>query len=193
MIDLKPACHTMIELLIGTSEDGLADPTPCAEYNVAGLIDHISEVARGFAAIAGGETGEPQVAGAESVAVSFGDELATAAERVRTLGQVWDDAAAWQGSAEFASLELPNEVWGNIALTEMVVHGWDLAVATARPVVTPDPTLLACLEHVAWFVPNAPLPELWGTAYDVAADAELIDRIVAITGRDPRWNAAVAR
>ncbi len=68
----------------------------------------------------------------------------------------------------------------------MVVHGWDLARATGRPFGLDDEQALrACLEHVAEFVPNAPVPQLWGPPAVVADDAPLIDRIVAITGRTP--------
>ena len=75
--------------------------------------------------------------------------------------------------------------WAKIALTELMVHGWDLARATGQPFDLPEPTLRACLEHVAVFVPAAPLPELWDPPVAVAADAGLLDRIVAITGRTP--------
>jgi uncharacterized protein (TIGR03086 family) len=105
--------------------------------------------------------------------------------RVRSLGEAWDDPAAWQGSSDAGGLVLSNELWGKIALTEMVVHGWDIARATGRPFDLPEQTLRACLDHVAVFVPNAPLPELWGTTVVVGEDAPLLDRIVAITGRTP--------
>jgi hypothetical protein len=39
---------------------------------------------------------------------------------------------------------------------------------------------------VADFVPKAPFPDLWGPPVDVAPDAPMIERIVAITGRTPR-------
>ena len=83
--------------------------------------------------------------------------------------------------------DLSNETWGRIALTELVVHGWDLAVATGQRIDEsfdlPEHTLRACLDHVAEFVPDAPFPELWGTPVVVAPDAPLLDRILAITGR----------
>jgi len=82
--------------------------------------------------------------------------------------------------------ELSNELWGRITLTELVVHGWDIAVATGQPFDLPGETLRACLEHVAEFVPNAPVPGLWGPAVGVPVDATLLDRIVAATGRTPR-------
>ncbi|WP_107653685.1 TIGR03086 family metal-binding protein [Nocardia suismassiliense] len=188
MIDLKPACHAMIELLLGTSDDQLARPTPCSEYNVAQLIGHIDEVAQAFAAIARKDTGG-------AAAPDRGaDHRRTGAASVRLLGQAWGDPAAWQGATELrAGLELPNELWGKIALTEMVVHGWDLAVATGRPFALPTATLQACFDHVADFVPNAPLPELWGPAVETSDNAPLIDRTVAITGRNPRWAETALR
>ncbi|MFG1797502.1 TIGR03086 family metal-binding protein [Nocardia sp. NPDC049149] len=187
MIDLKPACDTMIGLLVGTANDQLTNPTPCSEYSVALLIDHVDVVARGFVALARKEldaTPEP---------VEGPDPRRNIAERLSELGTVWDDPAVWQGStAAPDGPDLANEVWGKIVLTELVVHGWDLARATGQSFALPDETLRACLEHVAVFVPNAPVPELWGPAVEVSGES-LIDRIVGITGRDPHWSAATVR
>ncbi len=120
VIDLKPACHRMIDVLAGVADDQLTSASPCTEYTVGDLIDHVDLVSRGAA-----------------------------------------------------------------ALTELVVHGWDIATATGQPFDLPEHTLQACLEHVTAFVPNAPVPGLWGPSVDVAADAVLLDRILAITGRAP--------
>jgi uncharacterized protein (TIGR03086 family) len=78
-----------------------------------------------------------------------------------------------------------NETWGKITLTELVVHGWDIAKATGQPFDLPEPTLRACLDRVAIFVPNATIPTLWGPPVDVATAVPLLVRIVAITGRIP--------
>jgi uncharacterized protein (TIGR03086 family) len=190
MIDLEPACQTMIDLLTGISDDQLTHPTPCTEYTVANLVDHVDDLAQGFVAIARKDTGDPGRTSREPATTKIGDVRRTGvAEQVRLLGEAWDDPAAWQGTtAADADLALPNEVWGKIAFTEIVVHGWDIAQATGRPFVLPEETLRACLDHVAQFVPNAPVPELWGPAVETPDDAPLINRIVAITGRNPRWN-----
>lgn len=182
MIDLKPACRAMTELLSGVADHQLSGPTPCKEYTVEDLIGHIDEVAAGFAAVAGAASSE-----------SADDWRVRVPGNVRALGRAWDDPAAWRGETDAGNLELPNELWGKIALTEMVVHGWDLARATDQSFDLPEPTLRACLDHVTAFVPNAPIPELWGPAVDLPADASLIDRVVARTGRDPRAAVSAGR
>jgi uncharacterized protein (TIGR03086 family) len=106
-------------------------------------------------------------------------------QHIGELGEAWDDPLAWQGSANVPGLDLSNEMWGKITLTELIVHGWDIAKATGQSFDLPERTLQACLDHVAKFVPNAPVPALWGPPVDIAPDAALLDRIVAITGRAP--------
>ena len=153
----------------GVRDEQRDSPTPCAEYTVDDLIAHVDEVAQGLAAVAGSSTRHN-----------------TVPAHVQALGEAWDDPAAWEGSTDAGGVELSNELWGKIALTEVVVHGWDLAQATGQSFELPEETLRACFEHVREFVPNAPLPELWGKPVDTPPEAPLLDRIVAITGRSPR-------
>lgn len=188
MIDLKPACRQMIDVLAGVSDEHLTNPTPCAEYTVRDLIDHVDEASRAFTAIARevsveGRHTEPTT---EPATASLSDGWReSVAKNVRALGDAWDVPAAWAGRTDAAGVELSNELWGKIALTEMVVHGWDIAKATDQPFNLPHETLQACFDHVSEFVPNAPIESLWGPAIEVPADAPLLDRVVAVTGRHP--------
>lgn len=186
MIDLKPACQGMIQALSGVTDDQLSGPTPCDEYTLGDLVDHVDQVARGATALARRTADGVDITDTELLAThrraGWRDHVS---EPVRELGEAWDDPAVWQGSGNVPGSDLSNEIWGKIALTELVVHGWDIAVAIGQPFSLPESTLQACLGHVADFVPNAPVPGLWGPAVDVAPDAPLLDRIVAITGRTP--------
>lgn len=175
----------MIAVLAGVTDSQLTSPSPCAEYTVGDLIDHVDQVCRGATALAR-RAAELPGTGIGPDAVHLGPGWRdSVARHVRELGEAWDDPAAWQGSGSVPGSELSDEMWGKIALTELVVHGWDIARATGQPFGLPEHTLQACLDHVAAFVPNAPVPALWGPPAGVAPDAALLDRIVAITGRTP--------
>jgi uncharacterized protein (TIGR03086 family) len=179
MIDLNPACRQMAELIAGVVDGQRAKATPCREWSVADLVEHVDQAAQTFTCVARKIAIEVAVAGSD-------DRSGAAARSVEELGKAWDDPVAWQGNGNAAGLELSNERWGRIALTEVVVHCWDLARAIGQPFELPESTLRACLEHVHEFLPNAPIPQLWGPSVEVAGDAPLIDRIVAATGREPR-------
>ncbi|TCK19877.1 TIGR03086 family metal-binding protein [Pseudonocardia endophytica] len=167
MIDLAPACTVTASLVADVPADRLDDPTPCTDLAVRDLIAHLDQVARGA------DTADPLGPGWRT----------DVPERLDALAAEWADPAAWEG---VGALDLPNAVWGRIVLTEMVVHGWDLARAIGRQFdLSDEPTLRACLDHVAEFVPDAPVPQLWGPPAVVDEGAPLIDRIVAITGRTP--------
>src|SRR6266699_3032017 len=163
VINLKPACHRMIGVLAGVTDDQLTSSSPCTEYTVGDLIDHVDQVSQGATALA---RRAAELAGPDAV----------------HLESDWRDRVAQH------VLEV-GEAWGKITLTELVVHGWDIAKATGQPFDLPEHTLQACLDHVAKFVPNAPVPALWGPPVDVAPDATLLSRILAITGRSLRNGA----
>lgn len=187
LIDLMPACRHMVDLLGAVTDDQLLSSTPCTEYTLGELIEHVDEVAQGFTAVAGMDLAHVSEGAKPEFAVEGTHrDPAHVAEHVYALGMAWDDSAAWQGSTDTGGLELSNELWGKIALTEMVVHSWDIACSIGRTIELPARTLRACFDHVAEFVPNAPVPELWGRAVEVPTSASLLDRIVAITGRTPQ-------
>jgi uncharacterized protein (TIGR03086 family) len=185
VIDLKPACHRMTEVLAGVTDDQLTSSSPCTEYTVGDLIDHVDQVSRGATALAHHTAGLPGTGTGPDAAHLDPGWRDSLARHLRELGQAWDDPAAWQGSASVPGSDLSNEIWGKITLTELVVHGWDIAKATGQPFDLPEHTLQACLDHVAEFVPDAPIPALWGPRVNVAPGATLLNQVVAITGRAP--------
>jgi uncharacterized protein (TIGR03086 family) len=172
----------MIEVVAGVTDDQLTCSSPCSQYTVGDLIDHVDQVSQGATALAY-RTDLPNTDSGPDAAHLEPRWRDSVAEHVRALGEAWDDPAAWQGSGNVRGSDLANDMWGRITLTELVVHRWDIVKATGQPFELPEHTLQACLDHVAKFVPNAPNPALWGPPIGVAPDATLLDRVVAITGR----------
>ena len=181
MSDLTPACDRMIEVVTGVASEQLASPICCTGYTVGDLIDHVDLVAQGATALA---RGSGELSNTNSAHLEP-DWQATVIQHVQPLGKAWDDPAAWEGIGDVPGSDLSIATWGTITLTELVVHGWDIATATGQSFDLPDHPLQGCLDHVAEFVPNAPLSNLWGPPVEVQPDAALLDRILAITGRAP--------
>jgi len=152
-----------------------------SEYTVGDLIEHVDLIAQGATALAQGLSELPDT-GYSHLEPDWRD---TVTQHLRVLGKAWGDPAVWEGTGNVPGSDLSNSTWGKIALTELVVHGWDIATATGQPFDLPEHTLQACFEHVAVFVPNALLPDLWGPPVEVPPEAALLDHILAITGRAP--------
>lgn len=77
------------------------------------------------------------------------------------------------------------------ALTDLVVHGWDIAVASGQSFSCQPRLLEAACGFVQWTVAANPqgAPGLFGPPVPVPDDAPLLDRLVGLTGRDPAWGA----
>ena len=107
-----------------------------------------------------------------------------------TLADAWSDPQAWEGSTYAGSFELPADVAGLVALDELVVHGWDIAVATGQPYAPTVPEVEAAMAFVTGF--EAPRDgRLFGPVVPVPGDATALDRLLGLTGRDPAWRAHV--
>jgi uncharacterized protein (TIGR03086 family) len=189
MIDLRPATDRMTSLLAEVSEDQFDRPTPCPDASVGDLVDHVGALTKGFIAVArknvdGTEAPvRPDVANLE---VGWQDRIA---RDLATLAKAWRDPAAWEGMTSAAGVALPGHVAGLVALDELVVHGWDIAVAIAQPYDPAVGEVEAAISFVAEF--DAPRDgNLFGPVVPVPDEASALDRLLGLTGRDPSWRSS---
>ena len=187
MIDIHPAAQRTIDVVTSVADEQLGLPTPCADSNVGDLIDHLGVFAVRFVAAArketGGPTSPPPPQSGANLGAGWRDRIA---RDLLTLADAWSDPQAWVGTTHAGGLEMPAEVVGLVALDELVIHGWDLAVATAQAYAPTIEEVEAAMSFVASF--DAPRDgRLFGPIVPAADDATPFDRLLAFTGRDPAW------
>lgn len=189
MHDLRPTTRRLGALVESVTDDQLDLRTPCPEYTVGDLLDHIGGLAVAFAEAARKEHGTnatPPPAGAHGhLAVDWRTRIPADLD---ALGAVWADPAAWDGDATIAGAEMPASVVGVVALDEVVVHGWDLARALDQPFEAGTDAIAGAMEFVGPISePGAPRPPIFGPVVTVPDDASATERFIALTGRDPDW------
>jgi uncharacterized protein (TIGR03086 family) len=194
MLDLGTATARTAALVAAVRDDQLSGPTPCPRYTVGDLVEHIGGLTLAFTAAAtktpleGDATGG-QAGDASRLAPDWRTSIPAA---LAALAEAWQDPAAWEGMSTAGGIEMPGSVCGMVALEEVVVHGWDVARSTGQPYDVDQPTLDALAELLVDFAPKDPvvndgtLP--FGPAVEVAGEAALLDRVVALAGRDPAWS-----
>lgn len=190
MLDLEPATKVLAQLVGSIREDQLTAPTPCSETSLGDLLDHVDGLSLAFTAAA---SKTPLPGGSQAPSADRSqlapDWRTRIPERLAGLASAWNDGAAWSGMTQAGGVDLPGEVAGVVALDEVVVHGWDIAVASGQEFDC-DPYLLqAAYEFVRASVAENPQgsPGLFGPPVPVAVDAPLLDRVIGLTGRDPSW------
>ncbi|MCW2522288.1 MAG: hypothetical protein JWO63_623 [Frankiales bacterium] len=192
MIDLQPATDAVSTLVRGVTDAQLPARTPCTEASLGDLIDHLDGLAMAFALAA-----RKQVPPGGSVAPSAdgarlgSDWRSRIPPRLSELAQAWDDDSAWTGMTQVGGLELPGEAVGLIALDEILVHGWDIAVASGQSVRFESELVEAAYEFVRDSVAQNPqgTPGMFGPPVPTRPDAPLLDQLIGLTGRRPDWRA----
>ena len=186
-LDLAPQAAEVARVVAGVRDDQLADPTPCADTPVAGLLDHLLGLTLAFRLAA---EKQPLPGGPSASADALPDDWRERLPRqLDELVAAWRAPQAWKGTAEAGGVTMPAPEMAAVALDEVLVHGWDLAVATGQPYRADDASVQACLgfvEQVNGGGRESP-PGLFGPAVPVPADAPVFHRLLGLTGRDPAW------
>jgi uncharacterized protein (TIGR03086 family) len=193
MLDLGPATSMLAGLVAGVRDDQLAAPTPCEDTSVGDLLDHVDGLSLAFAAAAGKTPLEGGGQGPSADATRLGKDWRTRIpERLDALASAWRDEGAWSGMTQAGGVDLPGEVAGVVALDEVVVHGWDVAVATGQEFDCDPDLLQAAYGFVQASVADNPggTPGLFGPPVPVPDAAPLVDRLIGLTGRNPSWRPA---
>jgi uncharacterized protein (TIGR03086 family) len=188
MLDLAPQAAEVARLAAGVRDDQLTDPTPCADIAVAALLDHLVGLTLAFrlAAERRSQPAPPPFT-AEALAPDWRERLP---RQLDEMVAAWRVPAAWEGTTEVGGVTMPAPDIAVVGLDELLVHGWDLAVATGQEFRVDDADVQACLgfaEQVNGEGRESP-PGLFGPRVPVPADAPVLDRLLGTTGRDPGWS-----
>jgi uncharacterized protein (TIGR03086 family) len=149
--------------------------TPCSEFNVTQLTEHLLNSVTAIGGMVGAEFSEP--------------DQDDSVER-QVIGAARPALDAWHrhgldGNVPFRGGEIPARGACAILSLEFLVHAWDYAGAVGHEVDAPEPLA----EYVLGLARKVIRPEFRGNGFDdpidVPDDAAALDQLIAFTGRNP--------
>jgi len=163
----------------------LDDSTPCEDYDVRGLLNHV---------VSGNLWVEPLVSGQTIEEVGdrydgdlLGDDPSAAYDAsARVAGDAFARPGAMEAPVAVSYGPVPGEVYAGHRFIDVLIHGWDLAAATGQ-----DSTLDPELVETCWEIVRPQLDLLqgsgaFGNEVDVSDDADSQTRLLAVLGRAAR-------
>jgi uncharacterized protein (TIGR03086 family) len=188
MIDMTSACSKTTAVLAGVQDHQLDARTPCEKLALRELVAHVGGLGVAFAAAARKDLGELTDTPPGTGGYPLDDDWRAAyPANLAGLADAWRDPTAWEGMTRVGGVDLPGDVCAMVALTEVVVHGWDVARSTGQPYEVDDDVAAAVLAYIASFAGDGPVEGVFGPAVAISDDAAPIDRAIALSGRDPGW------
>ena len=180
--DLTAAQTAVTELLAGIDHDDWSRPTPCEEWDVAGVIRHLAAGERAFTTSLGGEAYDLAAIRDELAEVAAEDLPATYAAVAARLR----DAFSGAGEGPFPSGigPMPGPAIAELRTIECLAHGWDVATATGRELTVDDGVAERAISHSLALMDRLPPDRTpFGPPVPVAHGAPAIDRLAGLLGR----------
>ncbi|CAB4342836.1 MAG: TIGR03086 family protein [Actinobacteria bacterium] len=134
------AAHFEAVTALVTSGD-LAKPTPCGDWTVQQLLDHVVGGNAMAAALIGGATREDAIA-LLTTAVAGNNPLAAVQDSMRAQAAAFADPAALELTVQHPAMDMPGSQLLGFRVGDLLVHSWDLARAIGAD-ETLDPEVVA--------------------------------------------------
>lgn len=169
---------TLGKVVAGIHPDQLDRPTPCAQFTVRGVLEHMVGGATAFAAAFRGEAPP-----SESDDNASRDLLGQFGQALNELATAMHEPGALDRTIQGPFGATPGTAFARFVVLDGLVHGWDLSVATGQAYAPPD----ALVEEVDAFARDMIDPlrdgDTFAAAVEPPSGATPIERLVAFTGR----------
>jgi uncharacterized protein (TIGR03086 family) len=172
-------------VLRGVGADQLAAPTPCGDWDVRTLGNHLLQVVTALALAGRGaavpdELWKRDLTGDGWVA-RFDDEA-------RRAVAAWADPTAQHRTVTMGAADMPAPFVAAMLAADLTIHGWDLARATGQELHCPERVAESAHRFVADTAEQGRGMGLYAAPVPVSENAPALDRALALSGRDPHWS-----
>ena len=176
--NLRATAESMQQLLGTIEQDELRLPTPCAEWDVADLADHvIANLLNSFAHWAGTDVPHEPCPIATELAGRYRAAVDVVLETYEAPGVLDKTLPTPMG-------DFPGGAVLAVAFADQLTHLWDLSRALGRDVAVPDQLAEEALAVWGGFISD-PLRngDTFAAAHDPGPGVPALDRLAAFTGR----------
>ncbi|GAA1848356.1 hypothetical protein GCM10009836_30080 [Pseudonocardia ailaonensis] len=187
--DLAAAVDLAVATIRGAGPERYTDSTPCSDYTVADVVNHL---AFGFLLAHHAATREPwPESWAATDRAPFLRDLPeaewaeAAAKEGAAAAAAWADPAVWEGESHLGGGPMPAAAIGAMMTGEFVVHSWDLATATGQELAVPPALGEVTLEAMSGMAAMGRDAGWIGPEVAVAEDRPAFERALGVAGRDP--------
>lgn len=175
------------DIVSGVREEDLQKSTPCAEWDVATLLDHLIADLDTFNRVSSGEpldlVADIDPKAPDNAGKGWPDPTDRFARLAADSRDIWSRPGALDQKYKTSRSELPGEALVMISLVDTLVHGWDLAKATGQSTDMPEDVAEAALAFTTKMMKDKRMG--FGDPVAVPDDASVTDRLVGWLGRQP--------
>jgi uncharacterized protein (TIGR03086 family) len=161
-------------------------PTPCSDWDVRALLNHITGGAEMFAVcVEDGSISDERLGeliGGDNLGGDYKGAFDGAAKHAMV---AFDAPGAAEKIVKLPFGEMPAGVAMQFAIFDVTVHAWDLAKATGQDTALDAEVLGTALEVGHQMIGSEMRGVLFGEEVATAADAPVQDRLAAFAGRRP--------
>jgi uncharacterized protein (TIGR03086 family) len=181
---LTQAADEAARVVANTDPAHFADKTPCAEWDVKELLNHLilwtaySFERRATSEPVGPDLTERDFASEPDYATRYRTQLDRALA-------AWAPAEVWESEIDTGGGKTPAPQVAEMILMELVLHAWDLATATDQAYTCPDEVATTVAKAVAAVAEMYRQYDGFAPEVELPADATAFELALAASGRRP--------
>jgi uncharacterized protein (TIGR03086 family) len=168
--------------------DQWQSPTPDSEWDVGALVAHLIDENRWVPPLVHGHDFDAAAKIVEGAATADGDDLANVWDRVAVAStDAFGEDGALDRTVALSRGPTPVRDYLGEMIFDHTVHAWDLGKAigySGDPL--PEDVVAAVYEMAKPMAPMLAASGLFADPVEVGDEASTLDKLIALTGRDPR-------
>jgi len=180
---LPEACAAISTIVSASAGTPPNTPSP-AHGDVDGLTRHFVGTTGALVRAGSGALDPSDPWGGKTPVADWAAELCA---NLDAMPQAWADPESWSGSIDTGGGQMPAQAVGEMALIEVVLHGWDLAKAAGHELEISDGLASEVLRVVTGTAEQGRQFEAYGPEVPIATDAPDLHKALGLSGRDPAW------
>ena len=180
----RRALETTGDIIAAIKPDQWNRSTPCAGWDARALTNHVVAGNLWAVELAGGKTIE-QV-GDRFDGDVLGDDPADAYKRsAAAAADAFDSPGALESACAVSYGPVPGEIYAGHRFIDVLIHGWDLAVATGQDTALDPDLVAACVQIIDPQADALRASGAFGTGVEPPPGADEQTRLLMTLGRRP--------